>query len=300
MPEAADFYPAWALDGDQIAYVAAERWPRGASAPYNWVDAVDITGKKRALWSYRSRGEGCGGGSSDPADPVYWQETGFGGIPPSLQWSMARHLAVYSPSCAGGLYLTDIRTNSTRALGGPHQTWNEAAISRTGILAAIASACAPVRCAHSLILVSLTSGAIIRTLAGGELPLWSPDGKILYFVKRVPGKVLRMHDAAGNAVALQTEASQIWRANGNGSQPLRLLSEDAYGFGPLNLTPDGRAIIFSRVDNDWGIWQHRLAGTRFNQAIISQFGPRVRIERFDSGRLPVTIAADAGRPAVQP
>ena len=177
--------------------------------------------------------------------------------------------------------------------------WNEATISRAGRLAVLAQHCVRV-CTQSIVVVSLRSGAVVGTIPGGELPTWSADGQTLYFVKQVPGRTLYLKDSSGNNLGFQTQTSQIWRANGDGSHPLKLLAEDAFGFGTLNLTPDGSAIIFSRVDNDWGIWQHRLAGNRFTPAIETQYGPKVQIQRFDSGHLPVTIVANAGRPAVEP
>jgi Tol biopolymer transport system component len=300
LPQSADFFPTWALDANQIAYVASENWPKSASAPLNTVNVADVLGNTHVAWRYRSTGEGCGGGSPDPADAVYWQETGFGGTPPSMQWSISRHQAIYSASCAGGLYLTDTRTRSTRALGQQGSRWNEAAISRAGKLAAVVETCPKGICSRRVVLVNLNSGAIVRSIAAAQLPRWSADGQTLYFVKRVGGRTLHLQDESGNKYGFQTETSEIWRANGDGSHQLRLLSEDAYGFGPLSLTPDGHSIIFSRVDNDWGIFQHRLAGNRYTTAIVAKYGPKAAIQRFDSGHLPIFIANDAGSPAVQP
>jgi WD40-like Beta Propeller Repeat len=300
LPESADFFPSWALDANQIVYVASENWPKSASAPLNTVNIADVSGNTHVAWRYRSIGEGCGGGSPDPADAVYWQETGFGGTPASMQWSTSRHEAIYSASCAGGLYLTDTRTRSTRALGQQGSRWNEAAISHAGKLAAVAETCPNGICSRSMVVVNLTSGAVVRNIPGAQLPRWSADGQTLYFVKRVPGRTLRLHDESGNTYGFQTETSEIWRANADGSHQLRLLSEDAYGFGPLSLTPDGHSIVFSRIDNDWGIFQHRLAGNRFTAAIVTKYGPKAAVQRFDSGHLPVFIANDAGSPAVRP
>jgi Tol biopolymer transport system component len=296
----ADFQPGWATDADQIAYVAWQKFLKNGAKPYNAVDVVDVQGNKRSLWGYRSTGEGCGGGTSDPAAQKYSAETGFGGVPQSLVWSTSRHLAIYSASCAGGLAMIDLRTRQTHLLGQASHPWNEAALSRNGILAATVGACAPTRCSTKITLVNTKSGAIVGNAGAGELPAWSLDGRTLYFTEQTPGKVLQLKDQLGNKVQLVTNITSIWRANANGTHLLRLVSADAYGFGPLSLTPDGTSLIYSSVDNDWNLYNHRLAGNRYTDALLKQYGPKVQVMRFDSGKRPVVIAPSAGQPAVQP
>jgi hypothetical protein len=299
LPESTDFDPAWANDTDQIAYVAWQK-QHANNRPYNAVNAVDVTGHKRFLWGYFSTGEGCGGGTADPAAYTYWGETGFGGVPQSLQWSVSRHIAIYSASCAGGLQLADLRTGNSHALGqSARLPWNEAALSHAGILAATVTRCAR-QCTTSITLVNTASGALIRNIGPGELPSWSPDNRTLYFTRRAPGRTLHMIDGSGNRVGFQTFVSSIWRANADGTHVLRLLSENAFAFGPLNVTPDGRSLIYSRVDNDLNLYNHRLPGDRFTDQMVKLYGPTVNVERFDSGQRPVVIAPNAGRPAVQP
>jgi Tol biopolymer transport system component len=215
-------------------------------------------------------------------------------------WSTGRHLAIYSASCAGGLAMTNLRTGKTHLLGQNRQRWNEAALSRNGILAATIGTCTPSRCASRITLVNTASGAIIGNTGRGELPTWSPDGHTLYFVEQTPGKVLPLQDPLGNKLQLVTFVTSIWRANADGTHVLRLVSSDAYGFGPLNVTPDGASLIYSSVENDWGLYNHRIAGNRYTDQILKQYGPKVQVMRFDSGRQPVAIAPNAGQPAVQP
>ena len=51
--------------------------------------------------------------------------------------------------------------------------------------------------------------------------------------------------------------------------PEFIASFDAFGTGPLQLAPDGRSLIFVRVDNSWTLWRHRLAAR-----------PAARIHRY--------------------
>ena len=99
---------------------------------------------------------------------------------------------------------------------------------------------------------------------------------------------------------METYTTAIWRANADGSHLLRVTSQDAFGFGHLQMTPDGRFLIYSRVDNPWNLWQHRLAGNRYTNTLLQLYGPRVSIQRLAVGGQPVTIASGAGSPVVRP
>src|SRR5207237_8394081 len=98
----------------------------------------------------------------------------------------------------------------------------------------------------------------------------------------------------------QTYPSAVWRCNANGSGLRRLATLDAFGLGPLQLTPDGRALVFARVDNSWALWRHRLAGDRVTPALVARYGPRVAVVRLGLNGAVATLVADAHLPAVQP
>ena len=98
----------------------------------------------------------------------------------------------------------------------------------------------------------------------------------------------------------QTYTTAIWRCNADGSGVRRIAAIDAFGTGPLQLAPDGRSLIFARVDNSWALWRHRLAGDVVTPALQARYGPRVAVVRLSLDGTLRTLVADAGQPAVQP
>jgi len=291
IPVYTDFVPAWALDSDRIVYIASEP-PQRRPARVT-VDSVDLVGRKSYLWSYSSAGL-CEDYIFDPADLLFDEQTGGVGLRPTVQWSVARHLAVYTGSCGGeSVSVANTRSHLSRLL---NLGWAEAALSPSGRLAVTQVS----RGRPQVLLTYPYPGAPVRNVAPGELPLWSRDGKFLYFVNRTPGMILSLRNPARQAVTSRTYTSAIFRANGNGGHLLRLVSDDAYGFGPLSLTPDNRSLVFSQVDNLWRLWNHRLLNGSYTAAQLRRYGPHVSIQRFISGQTALTLALDAGGPAVQP
>ena len=290
------FRPSWASDADLVAYVASATPSASVPGSIDHLQSLDPLGRRAPLWSF---GEpmGCGGGTSDPSEQLQWGETGFGDLAMTFYWSTARHLAVYTNSlCAGAVDVTNTSTGATRQLGRHPHLWHEAVVSVSGTVAALIVSGRN----RTVVLTDLRPGAPVRTIASGELPLWSRDGRVLYFVRRTPGSVLHMHDSFGNGTDSQTYTSAVWRCNANGSGLRRLATLDAFGLGPLQLTPDGRALVFARIDNSWALWRHRLAGDRITPALVARYGPRVAVVRLGLDGAVATLVADAHLPAVQP
>ncbi len=312
-PGPADFYPSWALDRDEIVYVAAQHIAKAQGGLLNDVARLDLDGRRTLMWRYISH-EGCGGGTPDPAMRDYWEEVGFEGRAPTMQWDPVRHLAIYSASCTGGLNFTNTETRHTRYQPASHRSspigpWSEAALSSTGQLAAtyaggsvtgLSAANAGGTGTSRLALANPRSGAILRTIGAGELPAWSPDGRTLFFVRRTPGRVLTTRDTLGNTVALQTYYSAIWQADSGGTHLRRLTLQNRFAFGPLNVAPGGHALIYSAIDNDWALWRHRQPGGRFSAALLQKYAPAIAVQRLDVGAAPTVVASNAGRPEIQP
>lgn len=223
LPVPADFWPAWAIDVDQIAFVAAQRTDQAYGGFRNVVDRMDIAGHRTHLFNYKSH-EGCGGGTGDPAEALYWGETGFGGNRPAMTWSLSQGTAAYTASCIGGVNLTDLRTLRTHNF----RSWQEPALSQRGDLAVAGAFFSPNHpSAQSIMIVNPRSGRLVRSLAAGELPVWSPNGKFLYFVHRTPGPILQATDAYRNRRELRIFHSTIDRARADGTHISELYSTDA-------------------------------------------------------------------------
>jgi Tol biopolymer transport system component len=127
------------------------------------------------------------------------------------------------------------------------------------------------------------------------LPTWSRDGRTLFFVQRRLLQTLHAKDGLGNQRDLRIFSSSIYRSDVSGAGLTRLLTEDAFGFGALNPTPDG-VIIFSRVDNDWAVWQHRKGNVLAPDQ--GEYAPRVQIQRLNIGGALTRLAPNAGQPMV--
>jgi hypothetical protein len=291
------FRPSWATDADRVAYVAATTPAATRLGTIDRLQSVDPRGKRAPLWSFEEP-TGCGGGTSDPSAQLEWGETGFGSLALTFSWLTARHLAVYTNSlCAGSVLVTDTRTSRTGPLGQHPQAWHEGVLAPDGAVVAAMIAAGQER---TVVLAAPQPGALGRAVALGELPAWSRDGRVLYFVRRTPGVLLRMRDTFGNVANSQTYATAVWQCRADGSGLRRIASFDAFGTGPLQLAPDGRSLVFARVDNSWSLWRHRLAGDRITEALRAHYGPRVTLVRLSLDGTMRTLLVDAHQPAVQP
>jgi len=299
-----DLLASWALDRDDIGYVQGQVFKD-----------VDVTGKALGRFNVLSRGYGCGGGPPPPTDQLYWNETGYEGVIDSLVWSMRRHFAAVAYGCASPVLVADTASGRTLPLF-THQ-WAEPALS-VGSQFAITTGCqiafTPGQYARAqcLSLVDVRTGSLEANLGVGGLPAWSRDGRTLYFVRRTGKQLMHMtgpfYVRANGSVMGSDEprddlafVTSIWMTQANGSHPVRITSLDAFGTGPLQVTRDGRSLIFSLVDNPWNLYHHLLPSGRYTAALLQRYGPHVSIRRLDlvTGRI-TTIIRDAGRPAVQP
>lgn len=288
---------SWAIDGDQIAYVATN----SSSSSTARVEQVDTSGNVVHEYPLALTGGGCGGGPNVwVTRRLYWNETGYEGVPATLSWSIRQQLAAIAPTCE---HVTSTSAGAMRVGGG-----EEGALSTRGLLAGIGGTCTlpPETDFFFCLYISDTrTGHLVANLGQGELPSWSPDGRVLYFVRSTPtapltvvGPVPYLGEAT---VKYQTYITSIWRVNADGSGLKRLASMNAYGVGPLQVAQDGHTVVFSLVDNVWNLYHHLLPGNRYTQQIMSRFGPHVSIRMLDLTTGKVTIVVrDASRPAAQP
>jgi hypothetical protein len=271
-----------------------------AAGPPGIIDhlwSVDPHGRRAPLWSF-FEAVGCGGGTSDPSAQLHWRETGFGSVAMTFSWRTAQRLAVYTPTlCVGSVDVTDTRTDRTGQLGQHPLWWHEGVLAPNG---AVVAAVIPAGQDRTVVLAAPRPGTLGRAVAPGELPAWSRDGRVLYFVRRTPGPLLHLRDSLGNEADSQTYTTAVWQSRADGSGLQRIAAFDAFGTGPLQLAPDEHSLVFARVDNSWALWRHRLAGDVVTDALRARYGPRVAVVRLSLDGTLRTLVADAGQPAVQP
>jgi hypothetical protein len=291
-----DFYPSWAQDGNQIIYVSKQVIDN-TGVVHNTVSSIDVAGHNTVLWRYDNR-QGCGGGTPVPAEQLRWTEVGPLGVQRTMQWSMAQHLAVYSATCASGLNVTDTVMGRTQRLDPQGMAWSGGALSRQGKLAVVSRTGAT-----GVLQVLVTTprpGAVYRTVAAGELPAWSPDGQILYFVQRTVIGEFAFNNPQVGAYAAQVYTSAVWRARTDGSMPALMLAQDAYGLGPLTIQARDASIIYSSVDNMTALAYHLSPNHTYTAPLFQRYGPQVRIQEYVPGSGVTTLLSGAGNPAVQP
>ena len=291
-----DFNPSWALDGNQIVYIAQQRMDT-TGVLHNTVSSIDVGGHSTVLWRYDNR-QGCGGGTPVPAEQLRWTEVGPLGMQRTMQWSMAQHLAVYSATCGHGLNVTDTVTGRTQLLDPKGMSWAGGALSRQGKLAVVSRTTGTD--VQQVLVTAPRPGAASRTVAPGELPAWSPDGQALYFVQRTPIGGFAFTSPQTGDYRAQVYTSAVWRARADGSMPALVLAQDAYAFGPLTIRAGGASIIYSSVDNMTALAYHLLPNHTYTPTLFQRYGPQVRIQQYVSGSGITTLLRGAGNPAAQP
>jgi len=291
------FYASWAANADRVAFVAGTCGrvgvrASGCPASNEAVFSVGVQGNRTFIGSYQSAGGGCGGGLQDPAANLYRIETDFGITMPVLHWRTGHALSFLGVMG----YVPPLPERGTGAAFP-----SDIAVSSGGAVAGTIQRCTSTGCSSYVALLDPATGRALRIIGRGELPAWSPDGKTLYFVRRTAQRTLMFHDSNNNTVPSQVYRSEIWRTNASGQQLTKVLTEPAYGFGPLAVTTDGQSVIFSRVDNASRLWQHRLAGNRFDDRLVKAYGPTVSVDGVNVTNGAVTeVVSNAGRPAMQP
>lgn len=243
------FYPTWAIDDDVIAYVAAKQVSATNSCDVTlFVSRVNVQGIKTPLWKYP--GQGCySGGFATPnvqaSDLANAEQPGFAEF--FVHWSVKRQYAVYFGK--SGLQVTNWQTGASAHF--PQDVYDVLASPSGSIIAQVSD--------NKVVLYRDKPFLTVQ----GMSPVWSPDSRVLY-VERCQ---------ANNRCAI----FKVEVAQGYATQLVPW--QNVYSFGPLHVTSDGQALIFSRID---------VTGPQ--QAQVS-------IQRLDAGGL-TTLATNASRPTL--
>lgn len=164
-----------------------------------------------------------------------------------MHWSVKRQYAVYFGK--SGLQVTNWQTGASAHF--PQDVYDVLASPSGSIIAQVSD--------NKVVLYRDKPFLTVQ----GMSPVWSPDSRFLY-VERCQ---------ANNRCAI----FKVEVAQGHATQLVPW--QNVYSFGPLHVTSDGQALIFSRID---------VTGPQ--QAQVS-------IQRLDAGGL-TTLATNASRPTL--
>jgi len=170
-----------------------------------------------------------------------------------------------------------------------------------------------------------------RAVGWGYAPVWSPDGRYLYYVaSRRMSKInfeMRVEEPAifscvhkgkldlSRCGAQSQPYRKVWlwqpvqsavnevsvrRASAAGYRPVTLFSETGYGIADVNALPGNGRIIFSAVPSDAPLYLRRNRHGRVDAANASLYRPYIGIQSWTVGSSPVLLVDHARLPAVQP
>jgi hypothetical protein len=214
-------------------------------------------------------GVGCGGGSSIPADWMYWTETGTNPGGSSLVLALTPHGLVHSINCTGvGTALLDLASGESTPLG---TDLGAVKVSPDGSQVVGVNNAVPWQGTGQTVQVDVATGTV-TTLSTSGTPdqlVWSADGgSVFYSTRRESGETVAMTpeqqqqvtEALGlmEPVTLPLWTASIHRLDLAIGQDTELYSTGAYAIGRMLPTPDGSALIFSQIPN-LEAWAQTLA-----------------------------------------
>jgi hypothetical protein len=290
---AGDFYPGWAVDADQVAYIADAGYDHGHA--YFDVEAADVKGHTTRLWrSSNAQFCGIGEGAADPADGMYLREST---LDRSLRWSLHAGNAVYASPCAPGMQMITLHTGKSSVLGAS-QGWHSPALSRAEKLALVVQS-SGTSSVPTIQLVQATSGTVLTSVGPGETPSWSVDGKAIYYQQRVAKSVVAIGTGTA-AITSTVYLVSICQAPADGSRHSVIATVNAHFLGGLSQVPGSTSVIFSAVGNDTKQASPLKPGESLDAHLHKPNQPHVDIDQVDASGHVSVVVRNAGLPAVQP
>ncbi|GAC1473012.1 MAG: hypothetical protein PVSMB7_26400 [Chloroflexota bacterium] len=286
-----DFIPQWSRNGQTISYIADSSYNDKTLTFENTVKTADLSGRTSRLARFRAR-EGCLDSSTDPSELTFWNLVGPGGIRQTFLWSSARRFLVYSTECIHtGLKYLNIVTGRERSVG---RLMTEAVLApnQTRIIGVDSG---------RLVLSNVdgTSRRVFAATVGARLPVWSPDGRFVYYLAREPRRTLRYHAQDGNLFEIQVNRASIDRLDVGTGLVRTILTLPVHAFANLSVSRDGRWLYFTQVTNSDVLYQHLIHSPSVTNALLIRYGPRTSVIRVPSGGGTLQmVAKDSGQVAV--
>ena len=286
-----DFIPEWSHNGQTIAYIADSSYHDKTLTFQNTVKTVDLSGRISSLTSFDAH-EGCLDSSTDPSELTFWNLVGPGGVRQTFIWSSASRFLVYSTECIHtGLTYRSLVTGQERVVG---RSTTEAALAPDG------SRVVGVDGGH--LILSKANGAARQAFpstAGARVPIWSPDGRFVYYMTRHTVQSLRYRNHAGNLFEIGVNRASINCLDVASGVVTTILTLPVHAFANLAVSSDGRWLYVTEITNSDRLYQHLVHSPVVTNALLTQYGPRTHVLRVSSGGgLPLTVARDSGQVTV--
>lgn len=269
-----DFIPQWSRDGRSISYIANSSYNDRTLTYQNAVKTVDLLGRIAPLVRFNAR-EGCLDSSTDPSELTFWYLVGPGGVRQTFIWASAAHFLVYSTECIHtGLHFRSLATSRTSAVG---RSMTEATLAPGGAR-----------------LVGVDGGHLVMTKAdgtarrtflattGARVPVWSPDGRFVYFMARVTRTTLRYRNRTGNLFEIGVNRARINRLDVASGTVTTILALPIHAFANLAISPDGRWIYATEITNSDRLYQHLIHSPVVTNDALMRYRPRTEVVRVPS------------------
>ncbi len=286
-----DFIPQWSRDGRTVSYIAHSSYNDKTLTFQNTVKTVDLSGRIAPLVQFGAR-EGCLDSSTDPSELTFWNLVGPGGIRQTFIWSSAARFLVYSTACIHtGLQFRSLVTNQTRAVG---RLMTEAALAPGG------ARLVGVDGGHLLVAnADGTARHNFPNTTGARVPIWSPDGRSVYYVTRHTRSTLRYRDHVGNLFEIEVNRASINRLDVASGAVATILALPVHAFATLAISSDGHWLYATEIPNSDQLYQHLVHSPVVTNDLLTRYGPHTEVLRVPSGGGPIrTVARDSGQIAV--
>ena len=283
-----DFIPQWSRDGRTVAYIANSSYNDRTLTYRNAVKTVDLSGRIAPLVQFGAR-EGCLDSSTDPSELTFWYLVGPGGVRQTFIWSSAARFLVYSTECIHtGLHFRSLATSRTRVVG---RLMTEAALAPRG------TRLVGVDGGHLVVTnADGTARRMFPATTGARVPVWSPDGRSVYYMARHIRTTLRYRNRAGTLFEIGVNRSGINRLDVASGTVTTILALPIHAFANLAISSDGRWIYATEITNSDQLYQHLIHSPVVTNDVLMRYGPRTEVVRVPStGGTVQTVVRNGGQ-----
>lgn len=289
------FPPAWSPESAQIAYVV-DTGERDDDAALLAVYSVSAQGGDSVLLGGFHYRDGCSVASSDPADHVFFSESGAGGVQNVLVWLSVERVLV-STGCAGGIGVMLPAEQQIIELG---EDLHGGVVSpdRARFLARTDAGLAVLDFAEWQ-RRNIALGTPAQQIA------WGPDGQTVYYATATQTDTLTLDDdaqqASGEAffglwpVTVNVYALTLVQLDLRSDQPAILWQGRGRGIGRIVPAPDSSGVLFTLVPSSLPLAEVFQAGGDAMARLEAQ--PQTALYWLGTGSERARLLAYSAQPA---